>query len=351
MNHHIHEMVLPRKVIVGERMIEKLPEVDEKLGEKRKILIITGPNIFKTIGRELEKGWGDNQEIRLEFSGEATMGEVGRLAKIAGVEGSEVILGVGGGRVIDLAKMVAFKLNMDFISVPTAASHDGISSQFASIRDGKRAYSYVTKPPRSVIVDIDVVARAPARLTASGVGDAIAKIIAVRDWRLAHEREGEYFGDYAAQLALMGADLVARNTGGIGRSERESIRTLVEALISDGVAAGIAGSSRPCSGSEHLFSHALDIYSDQHALHGEQCGVGAIIMAQLHGLSYDEIRDTLKRAGSPTNAGELGISEKNIVKALTLASTIRPERYTVLNEEKLDEERALRLAKETEVIG
>lgn len=346
----IHEMRLPRKVVVGEGVIEKLPEVDDRLLETRKILIITGKNILERLGDKLEAGWDKGQEIKIAMSCEATMSEVERLAAISTKEGAEVILGVGGGRTIDVAKMTAYKLNKDFISIPTAASHDGISSQFVSIKGGGRAYSYETKPPNSIIVDIDVIASAPPRLTASGVGDAISKVIAVRDWRLAHEKSGEYFGFYAAQLALMGADLVMKSALGIGRGEKESVRTLVEALISDGVAAGIAGSSRPCSGSEHLFSHALDFYSSQHALHGEQCGVGTIMMAHLHGLRYEDMRNTLRETGAPTNVDELGVSGENIVKALVLAPKIRPDRYTILNMEKLDESKAKNLARDTGVI-
>jgi glycerol-1-phosphate dehydrogenase [NAD(P)+] len=208
----------------------------------------------------------------------------------------------------------------------------------------------MANPPVAIIVDIDVMLQAPRRLARSGLGDAISKIIAVRDWRLAHERTGEYYGEYAAQLALMAADVVKGYAEGIGRGDREGTRTLVEALISDGVAAGIAGSSRPCSGSEHLFSHSLDIHSSEHALHGEQCGVGSIIMAYLHGLDVGDIRDTLKIAGAPINAYDLGISEGNIVKALSLASMVRPERYTILNEVELDEERAREVARAVEVI-
>jgi glycerol-1-phosphate dehydrogenase [NAD(P)+] len=260
------------------------------------------------------------------------------------------IIGLGGGKVIDVAKMVAYKLNKHFISIPTAPSHDGIASQFVSIRSLSRAYSYLAKPPLAIIIDIDVVSSAPKRLVASGVGDALAKFTAVKDWYLSKIRTGEYYGDYSANLALLGARMVSKHAGGIGRGFKESIRVLVEALISDGVAAGIAGSSRPCSGSEHLFSHALDIYSSQHALHGEQCGVGAIIMMYLHGGNYNRIKRALKKAGAPTNSNELGIDEKNIIKALVMARNVRPERYTILSEVKMDEKMAKEVAMETGVI-
>jgi glycerol-1-phosphate dehydrogenase [NAD(P)+] len=172
----------------------------------------------------------------------------------------------------------------------------------------------------------------------------------VRDWRLARDKIGEYYGEYAASLALLGADLVKRNSKEIGLGSTDSIRTLVEALISDGVAAGIAGSSRPCSGSEHLFSHAIDLYGVRRALHGEQVGVGTIIMSYLHGLDYDEVRNTLIEAKAPTNYKELKIYREDIISALVKAKEIRPDRYTILNEVKIDKVFAEKIAKKTGVI-
>ena len=106
----------------------------------------------------------------------------------------------------------------------------------------------------------------------------------------------------------------------------------------------IAGSSRPCSGSGHLFSHALDMIAPKPGLHGEQCGVGTIMMANLHGIDWELIRDTLRTIGAPTTAKELGIDQKHIVEALYAAKEIRPERYTILNEVNLTRSTAKSLA-------
>jgi glycerol-1-phosphate dehydrogenase [NAD(P)+] len=126
---------------------------------------------------------------------------------------------------------------------------------------------------------------------------------------------------------------------------------LLEALISCGVAMSIAGSSRPCSGSEHLFSHALDMIKCPHAMHGEQCGVGSILTAYLHKTDWKRIRDTLKQIGAATTAAELGVKDEDLVKAFEMAATIRPERYTILHKLKLDREACEKVAKTTGVIG
>ena len=112
----------------------------------------------------------------------------------------------------------------------------------------------------------------------------------------------------------------------------------------------IAGSSRPCSGSEHLFSHSLDMFKCPHAMHGEQCGVGSILSAFLHKAKWQRIRDSLKQIGAPTTARELGVKDEDLVKALEIAATIRPERYTILHKLKLDREACEKAAKITGVI-
>jgi glycerol-1-phosphate dehydrogenase [NAD(P)+] len=93
----------------------------------------------------------------------------------------------------------------------------------------------------------------------------------------------------------------------------------------------IAGSSRPASGSEHMFSHALDRLAPKPALHGEQCAVGTIMMMYLHGGNWQEIRDALIKIKVPVTAKGLKIDDELIIEALTIANTIRQERYTILS--------------------
>jgi len=145
---------------------------------------------------------------------------------------------------------------------------------------------------------------------------------------------------------MMSAQIIIDSTDKI----KDDASIVVEALISSGVAIGIAGSSRPCSGAEHLFSHALDIICPTPALHGEQCGVGTIIMAYLHKADWRKIKEALKAVGAPTTAKELGIEEKYIIEALTIAHTLRG-RYTILHKlGGLDKKEAESVARATGVI-
>jgi glycerol-1-phosphate dehydrogenase [NAD(P)+] len=87
-----------------------------------------------------------------------------------------------------------------------------------------------------------------------------------------------------------------------------------------------------------------------HAMHGEQCGVGTIMMAHLHRANWIRIRGTLKKLGAPTTASELGVEEGDVVKALELSATIRPERYTILSKLNLNHENCRKLAEKTGII-
>lgn len=106
---------------------------------------------------------------------------------------------------------------------------------------------------------------------------------------------------------------------------------VTKALVSSGVAMSIAGSSRPGSGGEHKFGHALERLAPGAALHGEACGIGTIISMYLHGGDWRAIREALRSIGAPTTPADLGIDDETAVEALLLAKTIRPERFTILD--------------------
>ena len=189
------------------------------------------------------------------------------------------------------------------------------------------------------------------RLLASGCGDLVAKLTAVKDWEISRDEKNEYFGSYAANLAYMSAKIILDDSQKLLQKNRFGVRTIVEALISAGVAACIAGSSRPCSGAEHLFSHALEYIAGQDCgLHGERVGLGTIMMAKLHGLDWERIVETLQNVGAPTKAKQIKLNEDQVIKSLLTAQSLRPDRYTILSKLKLDKQSALELAKSVYVI-
>lgn len=346
----VHRIDLPRIVLVGNGVLNKIGEVCEELDLRRQ-LIVTGEKTVKIAGekaRETMRQRGLKADVAIVSN--ADLNTVERVKEEAVAIGVDAVVGVGGGRTIDVAKLSAYRSNTFFISVPTIASHDGIANSLASIKGLEKPYSIKAKSPIAVLADSSIVGESPYRYTASGCGDIISKAVSVRDWRLAHKETGEYYGEYAGSLALMSSNLVMRNAHLIRDQLEEGYRTLLEALVSCGVAMSIAGSSRPCSGSEHLFSHTLDMITPGVALHGEQCGVGTIMMAKLHGLDWNAIKKSLQVIRAPTTAKELGINRETLVRALVKAREIRPDRYTILNKVKLERESAEALAEDCGVI-
>jgi glycerol-1-phosphate dehydrogenase [NAD(P)+] len=344
-------MQLPREVIVGNGALERVGEISRRLGFTQSALVIAGSKTNNIAGKKVRKILEEEGLTVDTFLVEAaTVKDVQNVEEKIRTLKPEIVFGVGGGTKIDVAKCSSARSEIPFISVPTTASHDGISSPLSSIKGSEKPYSVMSQAPLAIIADTNIILRAPWRFAISGYEDVIAKFTAIKDWQLAHEEKDEYYGGYAASLALMSAKHVMLNVNLMQKKNEEGLRVLIEALISCGVSMSIAGSSRPCSGSEHLFSHALEIVKPNCALHGERCGVGTIMMAYLHGANWKRIRDALKKLGAPTKAKELGVGKDDIIKALELAATIRPERFTILNKLSLNREAYEHLAKVTGVI-
>lgn len=343
-------MQLPRFIVTGHGTINEVTNVCRKLNYGDNGLVITGKYTKKIAGDIVRDAMDDDgYNVDLEITSGSSMDEVKRIKALASKNDTRYMLGVGGGATIDIAKLASTELGLPFISVPTAASHDGIVSSRASIMHDGKTTSLEADAPMAVVADTEIIADAPYHLLAAGCGDIISNYTAVLDWELAHRLKNESFSEYAAALSRMTAKILVDSAELIKPDLESSARIVVKALVSSGVAMSIAGSTRPASGSEHMFSHALNQVAPVPALHGEQCGVGAIMMMYLHGGDWERIRDALKTIHAPTNADELGIEDKYILEALVLAHTIRPERYTIIGTG-LSHDAAENIARITKVI-
>ncbi len=349
-NHKNKWMELPRIVDVGHGVIHDTGKVCKDLKLNGNGLLVAGNSTFRAAGKiavsSLEEAGYDVDTVVVKTP---TPEYVENVENQAVEFKASFLLGVGGGKSIDIAKLASIHLDLPFISVPTAASHDGIVSSRASIiREGKTV-SEAAHTPIAVVADTAIIVSAPYRLLAAGCGDIISNYTAVKDWELAHRLRGEPFSEYASIISKMTAKMLIESADAVKPGIEESAWMVMKALVASGVAMSIAGSSRPASGSEHKFSHALDEIAPKPALHGEQCGVGTIMMMYLQGGNWQEVRNALKTIGAPVNASELGIKEEYIIKALLHAHEIRPERYTILGTG-LTREAAEKVARITKVI-
>jgi glycerol-1-phosphate dehydrogenase [NAD(P)+] len=347
----VHKMTLPREVIVGNETLSLVGDICKRLGFSESAFVVTGPETQNIAGLKVIDLLED-KGIKVDhlIVSSSTMWDSRAVGEKIQESKPQVVLGIGGGTKIDVAKLGSARQGTPFISIPTAASHDGIASPVASVKGLSKPYSMMAQSPIAIVADTDIIIQSDYRFTASGCGDVVSKFTAVRDWELAYKTRNEYYGEYAASLAIMSAKLVTKNADVIKPGAEKGLRILLEALISCGVAMSIAGSSRPCSGSEHLFSHALDLIAPNSSMHGERCGVGTIMMAYLYEMDWKSIKATLHRTEAPTTAKELGVEPDDAVEALVRACKIRPERYTILEEQMLSHDSAEKLARDTGVI-
>ena len=343
-------MQFPRNVFVGHDAINDVDNVCRELKLDGCALVVTGKTTKQIAGERVVEILSDEgYEADITIISSASMPEIEVVKHRAGEIDATFLLGVGGGKSIDIAKLASTQLGVPFLSVPTAASHDGIASPRASLTNDAQMVSVHAQAPLGVIADTKIIASAPYRLLASGCGDIISNYTAVKDWQLANKLQNTRYSEYAAALSQMTAKIIVDASDSIKPRLEASVRIVVKALVSSGVAMSIAGSSRPASGSEHKFSHTLDRIAPKPALHGEQCGVVKIMMMYLHNGDWQSIRDSLRNIGAPTNSEELDIDDRYIIEALVHAHEIRPTRYTILGTG-LTREMVEKLARTTGVI-
>jgi glycerol-1-phosphate dehydrogenase [NAD(P)+] len=343
---------LPRNVVVGHDVLDDVPGVVADVHLRGAPLVVTSPTPDDVAAGRVVAAFEDRgvdpTKVVIEA---ATLDAVERVLERAASADPALIVAVGGGAVIDVAKIAADELGLGFVSVPTAASHDGIVSGRASVPEGDTRHSVAADPPLAVVGDTGIVADAPWELTTAGCADIISNATAVKDWQLAHRLKGATYSEYAGALSEMTAEMLVDRAGDVHPGLEESAWLVLKALVSSGVAMSIAGSSRPASGAEHLFSHQLDRIAPGKALHGHQVGVGAIMVEYLHTGEkggWRSVRDALASLDAPTTAAGLGVSDEEIVEALSTAHEIR-ERYTILGDG-MSRRAAREVAGETGVI-
>ncbi len=340
---------LPREIHTGSGIINDIGLLCKDLIKDPDVTLLVGPTTKKVAGNTvkqlLEDEKFDVSEIIIKHATEESVEQVTTESK-----NTSTILSVGGGTVIDVGKMAATNNKIPLFSVPTTAAHDGIVSPRASIKNEITSVSLKVDAPYALIADTQIIADAPYKFLASGVSDIISNLTAVEDWKLAHKLIDEEYSESAALLSKMTAKLLMSEAETIRPGHVESVSLVVKGLISSGMAISIAGSSRPASGSEHKFSHALDKIAPNPALHGQQCGVGTIMMMYLQGGNWQKVRSALQCVHAATNAKDLNIEEEYIIEALLEAHNIRKERYTILGDRGLTREAAENIAIETHVI-
>jgi glycerol-1-phosphate dehydrogenase [NAD(P)+] len=246
-------------------------------------------------------------------------------------EGVGTAVAVGGGRVLDPLKLAAARTGIDFVSAPTTLSNDGISSPVASLTDRRGVRTtHAARMPFGVVVDLEAVGSAPTPTLRAGVGDLVSNLTACLDWRLADRLGHDRFDDYSAMIAESAARPLLDLEDVTSTAAHD---VLAHGLILSGLAMEAAGTSRPCSGAEHLVSHALDAaLGGDASMHGAQVALGTLVGAAAHSSRlHEELRLLFGRLGLPTCPEDLGVDREAAVDIVLGAPALRPERWTVLS--------------------
>lgn len=249
---------------------------------------------------------------------------------------AQLIVGIGGGKVIDVSKYAAYLRKLPFISVPTSSSSDGFSSASASLIVNGRRKSVPAGMAYGIIADTGIIKSAPEKFLFSGIGDIVSKITAIYDWVYEAEHGYSKINDCAVMIAKKAVNSFVR-TPFTSIKDDLFLRELLDSLAMSGIANEIAGSSAPTSGSEHLISHALDSMSEQPQLHGIQVGIATYIMSLVQDHRYKRINTVFTETGFWDYVATLNLNRGDYEKAIDMAPSVKPFRHTYLHEEKYRE--------------
>ena len=338
-----------KKILIESGCIVKLPEVVRELGGTR-AFVMADNNTYPVAGEQTEqllKDSGIPYHSRVFVSEKPLVpNEYAVGSALAEMEmEDDIIIAVGSGSLNDTARMLSARTRLPYVIVATAPSMDGFASTVSPlILDGMK----VTKPavyPMAIVADTAIMKDAPMPMLTAGFGDIIGKYTALADWRLARDINGEYYCDEVVALVERAVEKCAENAAGLRVRDEEAVRAVTEALILSGIAIGLVGVSRPASGAEHHFSHYWEVdalsHGEEHPLHGNSVGVGAVISASLYELAKPYLPENFvlpdkahiiacqASAEACADPKELGISKELFHRSVLHAMEIR-ERYTIL---------------------
>lgn len=345
----IHRIDIPAIMEVNSNILENVGSYVERAGISR-VIVLFGEGIRELFGEKIISSIKNKTTLSLLETYDFDDITIEKLIPHAFSIPSkaDAVIGVGGGKVLDTAKYIAFLNNLPFISIPTSTSNDGFSSSGCSlVINGKRTSVHAAMP-FGIIVDLAVIKNAPVKFIYSGLGDIVSKISAVFDWYFEERNNAARVDDFAAMLAKKSVNSIVRMPY-TNITEQFFLKEMVDSLTMSGIAMEIAGSSSPASGSEHLISHALDKILDKPQLHGIQVGIATYLMSLVQQHRFERVEKFLGDTGFFDHVATLGMEAEAFEKAIDIAPSIKPNRYTFIHVEE-NRNRAKELLRSNEIL-
>lgn len=279
---------LPSFFKIGTGLVDRASELLKRSGiDVPSVVLISGPVFSWRVAQRVRNSFPPSVKICHFIVRDASESTVAELHQACRENEAELVLSIGGGSVVDVGKRLHRVHKIPNVVVPTVISNDGLISPISVLRGEKgERDSYPAMMPIGALIDISLIKAAPGCYLLAAAGDLISNLSASQDW-LRLDRAAEptvMFNDLAYHLAFGTAETVV-NSKVIDFGNDAFVESLIRCQIYSGLAMSLAGSSRPCSGAEHLISHAIDQSGlSSGVLHG--CQVGSISLFTLHLLEW-----------------------------------------------------------------
>lgn len=330
---------------IGNGVINSVDEVLTTNKISGKILYVADPFVDKIYGETVRSQIDAIGNLKVEFADYNTIEYAMSIAERVIATDVDCIVGLGGGRVLDVCKYAAYICKCPYLAIPTTISNDGIASPIAVLkRQDDKPKSLGAKIPSMILLDTDVIIKGPVQNIKAGIGDTISNYTALLDWDFAVSRGKDEMNQYAYLMSQSSLDALMKTQ--YDSICPEFIEVLVNSLVLSGIAMDFSGSSRPVSGSEHLFSHALDYYNKTRNLHGLQVALGTVAVLKTIDHPCNDVINYLKKFEVNVNPISLDIDEDTFVFCMQNATKMRTNRYTYLNEADLSDSRLKKIYKE-----
>lgn len=323
----VTQIGLPTLVRVKDGALDRLGLYLQRAGHQR-VVVIQSEGLVGSLSARARESLQQHKIAAVDWLEAAEISLPSAVDHFSRLPGQvSAVVGLGGGRALDVAKYVASLGRLPYFSVPTSLSNDGFCSPQSSLLVQGKRRSLPAAIPYGLVIDTAVCREAPIALTLSGIGDLVAKFTAVRDWKLAFHACGEPVDDFAALLSDGSVHAYMSHP----TFDASGMRLLATALMMNGIAMVMSGSSRPASGSEHLISHALDQISARPRLHGLQVGVASYLISRLQGEHHDLIDRLFRATGFWEKIAADPFSKSDWLQAVRIAPTMKDSFYTVLS--------------------
>jgi glycerol dehydrogenase len=312
----------PGKYIQGQGELNNLSKYTDVYGKN--ISVVIDGFLFDDIKERIGKIYQEDRNINfVKFGGECSVREINRFKLESEEFESNVIIGIGGGKTLDTAKAVSGELSIPVIIIPTSASTDAPTSALTVIYTDEGIHSDFIchkKNPDIVLVDTDIICKAPVRLLVSGMGDALATYFEA----LANEASdtANYVGEgyRRTKLGMMIAKLsydtlIEKGLHAKIAAENgcctEAFEDVVEANI---LLSGLGFENTGCAGAHGIHTGLTELPEANPYFHGEKVAFGTLCQLVLENKSsklIDEVMDFCVSVGLPVTLGELGIEDND----------------------------------------